>query len=327
MLTDIYNDWTDPDYPRYILVTIQHATPYFDDSYAVNSQNTGPYGNAITYELLPYIEKKFRGIGKGWARVLTGGSTGGWEVLAAQIFYPDEYNGCWAWCPDPVDFRAFTTCNIYEDENAFFYNSKWKKRTPKPQRRTTNGHIVFTLQEVSQMEHVIGTKGRSGGEPNNWLTVFCPVGEDGYPKLVWDKLTGEIDRSVAEYMRENYDLRYILERDWKKLGPKLKGKINIYMGDMDNLYYTISGYLMQEFLESTSDPYYEGHFEWGDRFGHCWNGDHVNEYAHSRLTVNQRYIGTMMKRIVDSAPPDADTSWKGNWPIPPQSRYFRMAVP
>ncbi len=311
-----YKDWISQNYPRYILVTIQHPTPFFDDSYAVNSQNTGPFGDAITYELIPFIEKNYRGIGKGWARVLTGGSTGGWEVLAAQIFYPDEYNGCWAWCPDPVDFRAFTTCNIYEDENAFFYNSKWKKHTPKPQYRTTDGHIVFTLQEVSQMEHVIGTRGRSGGEPNNWLTVFCPVGEDGYPKLLWNKLTGEIDRTVAEYMRENYDLRNILNRDWDKLGSKLKGKIHIYMGDMDNLYYTISGYYMHEFLENTKDPYYDGTFEWGDRFGHCWSGDHVNEYARSRLTVNQRFIGAMMKRMVESAPPGTDTSWRGNWPTP-----------
>jgi hypothetical protein len=198
-----YKDWISPDYPRYILVTIQHPTPYFDDSYAVNSQNTGPFGDAITYELLPFIEKKFRGIGEGWARVLTGGSTGGWEVLAAQTFYPEEYNGCWAWCPDPVDFRGFTTCNIYEDENAFFYNSKWKKKTPKPQRRTTEGQVLFTLKEVSQMEHVIGTKGRSGGEPNNWLTVFGPAGKDGYPKLLWNKLTGEID-NLLYYSRKLY---------------------------------------------------------------------------------------------------------------------------
>ena len=310
-----YKDWTHPDYPRYILMTIQHATPFFDDSYAVNSQNTGPYGDAITYELIPYIEEHYRGIGEGWARVMTGGSTGGWEVLAQQIFYPDEYNGCWAWCPDPVDFRAFTTTNIYEDENAFYYDSRWKKRTLKPQVRTTEGHPVITLKEVCQMEHVMGTKGRSNGEPNNWLTVFNPVGDDGYPRLLWDKLTGEIDREVAEYMLENYDLRHILERDWKELGPKLEGKIRIYIGTMDNLFYTISAQYMQEFLEDTENPYYGGTFEWGDRFGHCWSGDHVNPYPNSRLTVNQRFIGEMMERIVASAPPGADTSWKGDWPI------------
>lgn len=313
-----YRDWTGPDYPRFILVTIQHPTPFFDDSYAVNSQNSGPFGDAITYELIPYIEKNYRGIGEGWARVLTGGSTGGWEVLAAQIMYPDEYNGCWVMCPDPIDFRALVTFNIYEDENAFFYNSKWKKYTPKPQFRTTDGHIVNTLQEVSQMEHVIGTKGRSGCQWDVWMTVFGPVGDDGYPRLLYNKLTGEIDRSVAEYMRENYDLRYILERDWKKLGPKLVGKINIYVGDTDGYYLNNAVYLMEEFLENTKDPYYNGIVEYGDRFGHCWSGDHVNEYAHSRLTVFQRFIGAMIKRMMDTAPSDADTSWSGNWSIPPR---------
>ncbi|MGH7596635.1 MAG: alpha/beta hydrolase-fold protein, partial [bacterium] len=103
-----YKDWTGPNFPRMIIIEIQHANPYYDDSYAVNSANLGPYGDAITHELIPFIEKQFRGIGQGWARFLYGGSTGGWEALAAQIFYPDEYNGCWAACPDPIDFRAYT---------------------------------------------------------------------------------------------------------------------------------------------------------------------------------------------------------------------------
>ena len=101
-----YQEWTGPNFPRFLIVEIQHANPYYDDSYAVNSANLGPYGDAITYELIPEIEKQFRGIGKGWARFLYGGSTGGWEALAAQMFYPDEYNGAWAACPDPIDFRA-----------------------------------------------------------------------------------------------------------------------------------------------------------------------------------------------------------------------------
>ena len=103
-----YKTWTSPDFPRVLLVQIQHANPFYDDSYAVNSANTGPYGDAITYELIPEIEKRFRGIGQGWSRCLYGGSTGGWEALAAQVFYPGEYNACYAACPDPIDFRAYT---------------------------------------------------------------------------------------------------------------------------------------------------------------------------------------------------------------------------
>src|SRR5436189_12815 len=87
-----YKDWTGPNFPRFLIVEIQHANPYYDDSYAVNSANLGPYGDAITYELIPEIEKRFRGIGHGWARFMYGGSTGGWEVLVAQVVYSDEYN-------------------------------------------------------------------------------------------------------------------------------------------------------------------------------------------------------------------------------------------
>jgi hypothetical protein len=89
-----YKEWTGPNYPRMIIIEIQHANPFYDDSYAVNSANLGPYGDAIVGELIPLIEKKYRGLGAGWARSLYGGSTGGWEALAAQVFYPDEFNGC-----------------------------------------------------------------------------------------------------------------------------------------------------------------------------------------------------------------------------------------
>lgn len=305
-----YKDWTGPHFPRMILVTIQHANPYYDDSYAVNSANLGPYGDAITYELIPYIEKKFRGIGEGWARFLYGGSTGGWEALAVQIFYPDEHNGCWASCPDPIDFRAYTIVNIYEHKNVYYVDSKWK-RTPRPGRRNYLGEISATLEEMNHRELVLGTNSRSGDQWDIWQAVYSPVGEDGYPKPIWDKKTGEIDPSVAEYWRENYDLRYILERDWKKLGPKLKGKIHIYCGDMDNYYLNNAVYLMEEFLESTRDPYYDGIVDYGDRFEHCWSGDHNNPNTISRLTYNQRFAPKMMEHILKTAPPGADTSsWR-----------------
>jgi len=265
---DFYKTWTGPDFPRMLVVKIQHANPYFDDSYAVNSENIGPYGDAITYELIPYIEEKFRGIGEGWARGLYGGSTGGWEALAVQVFYPDEYNSCWAACPDPIDFRAFTLVNIYEHKNAYYYESDFKK-TPRPRSRNEMGEISCTLEEVNHKELVLGTKGRSGGQRDIWLTLFGPVGKDGYRRPVWNKMTGEIDPEVAAYMRENFDLRYIMERDWETLGPKLKGKINIYCGDMDGSYLNNAVYLMEDFLESTRNPYYDGVVDYGDGFGNA----------------------------------------------------------
>ncbi len=196
-----------PRTPRaFLIIEVQHANPYYDDSYAVNSANLGPYGDAIIYELIPEVEKRFRGIGQGWARFLYGGSTGGWEALGVQVFYPDEYNGCWAACPDPIDFRAYTVVNIYEHKNAYYADSRWK-RTPRPGQRNYLGEVLTTLEQANHRELALGTRSRSGDQWDIWEAVFSPVGEDGYPKRIWDKLTGEIDPQVAAYWREHYDLR------------------------------------------------------------------------------------------------------------------------
>ncbi len=305
-----YNDWTGPDFPRVLLVTVQHPTPYYDDSYAVNSENNGPYGDAIMDELVPYIEQKYRGIGEGWARFTYGGSTGGWEAMAVQVFYPDEFNGAWVACPDPIDFRAYTVVNIYEDENAYYLDSKWK-RTQRPGRRDYLGHVSATLEEMNHRELVLGSKGRSGDQWDIWQAVYSPVGEDGYPKPIWDKLTGEIDHDVARYWRENYDLSYILRRDWKTLGPKLQGKLFIYVGEMDNYYLNNAVYLVEEFLESTTDPHYDGEVDYGARDEHCWNGDHTRPNALSRLRYHQMFIPRIMEQIRKNHPPSADTlSWR-----------------
>ena len=307
---EFYKDWTGKDFPRVILMEIQHANPFYDDSYAVNSANLGPYGDAIVRELIPYIEKKYRGLGQGWARFLYGGSTGGWEALAAQVFYPDEFNGCYAACPDPIDFRAYGIVNIYEHRNAYYVDSPWK-RTPRPALRNWLGEVGATVEETNHRELALGTKSRSGDQWDIWQAVFGPVGDDGYPKPIWDKMTGEIDRQVAAYWRENFDLRYIMERDWKTLGPKLEGKIHIYVGDMDNYYLNNAVYLTETFLEGTKDPYYGGEVDYGDRAEHCWNGDHTRPNAISRLRYHQMYIPQIVRRIDRTAPPGADLkSWR-----------------
>ena len=305
-----YKEWTGPNFPRFIIIEIQHANPYYDDSYAVNSANLGPYGDAITYELIPEIEKRFRGIGKGWARFLYGGSTGGWEAMAAQVFYPDEYNGSWAACPDPIDFRAYTVVNIYEHENAYYADSKWK-RMPRPGKRNYLGELSATVEDMNHMELALGTNSRSGGQFDIWQAVYSPVGSDGYPKPIWDKLTGKIDRSVAEYWRENYDLVHILKRDWAKLGPKLSGKINIYVGEADNYFLNNAVYLAEDFLKTTKNPAFGGEIDYEPRAEHCWNGDHTRPNAYSRLRYHQFYAPKIVERILKSAPPGADLkSWR-----------------
>ena len=305
-----YEKWTGPDFPRFLIVEIQHANPFYDDSYAVNSANLGPYGDAITYELIPYIEEQFRGIGEGWSRFLYGGSTGGWEALAAQVFYPDEYNGCFAACPDPIDFRHYVSVNVYEDANAYETVGDFQ-RILRPESRDWLGHVRANMRDSNHLELALGSHSRSGGQYDIWQAVFGPMGSDGYPQPIWDKFSGEIDPAVAEYWRENYDLRHIMERDWAELGPKLEGKVHIYCGDMDNYYLNNAVYLTEEFLEGTTDPYYAGEIDYGDRAEHCWNGDQENPNHISRLRYNTLYVDKIVRRIEESAPAGADlTSWR-----------------
>jgi hypothetical protein len=305
-----YQQWISPGFPRILVVEIQHANPYYDDSYAVNSANLGPYGDAIETELIPYIEKKFRGIGQGWARFLYGGSTGGWESLAVQMFYPDHYNGAFIACPDPIDFRAFTTIDLYKDKNAFYIEGPHKK-VLQPGTRDYLGHVMATTQDINHYELALGTKTRSGEQFDIWQAVYGPVGKDGYPQPIFDKETGEIYPDVAAYWREHYDLRYILERDWGTLGPKLQGKLHIYCGSADTYFLNDAVYLMEDFLKSTTNPPYDGEVKYGDRAEHCWNGDPTLPNYLSRLHYNTMYLPKILERIAKTAPPGADlTSWR-----------------
>jgi S-formylglutathione hydrolase FrmB len=300
-----YQDWTSGRMPRVIVLTIQHATPYFDDSYAVNSANAGPYGDAITQELIPYVERKFRGIGQGWARAVYGGSTGGWEALASQVFYPDFYNGAWVFCPDVVDFRAYMTMNLYSDKNAFWIDGPFA-RVPRPAMRQADGLLLSTMEQMNRFELVLGTKGRSGEQLDAWQAYFSSVGEDGYPTPIFNKRTGEIDHKVAEYWKERYDLTHIMERDWKTLGPKLEDKLHVCVGDADSFYLDRAVHLMQDVMEKTTDPYYHGTFNFGQRKPHCYTGN-----IDPKVGMNQHYLPEMTKHMEETAPKGADvTSWK-----------------
>jgi Putative esterase len=308
---DFYNAWTGPTFPRVLAIEVQHANPYYDDSYAVNSANLGPYGDAIMKELVPHIESRFRGIGAGWARATYGGSTGGWEALAVQMFYPDDFNAAYVACPDPIDFRAFTVVDIYKDGNAYWAEGPFLQ-VPRPGHRNYLGHLQSTLEQMNRMELVLGTKTRSGGQWDIWEAVYSPQGPDGYPARIWDKRTGAIDKKVAEYWKEHYDLSWILRREWNRgLGSKLEGKIHIYVGDMDNYYLNNAVYLVEEFLKATKDPAYGGEVTYGDRAEHCWNGDPTRANAYSRLRYHQMFIPRFVDRALKTAPAGADvTSWR-----------------
>jgi len=307
---NFYKLWTGPNFPRVIAIEIQHANPYYDDSYAVNSANLGPYGDAITFELIPEIEKRFRGIGQGWARFMYGGSTGGWEVLAAQVFYPDEYNGCYAACPDPIDFHHYTTIDIYKDSNAYYREGPFRK-TLRPGHRNYLGHVSAMVKDMNHRELAIGTKSRSGDQFDIWEAVYSPVGKDGYPERIFDKYTGVINKKVAEYWKNNYDLVHIIQRDWPKIGSKLAGKIHLYVGDMDNYYLNNAVYTAEDMIKKLDNPKCNCEVDYGDRAEHCWNGDQNNPIWISRLRYHQMFIPKWTEEVKSRAPQRADlASWR-----------------
>ncbi len=260
---EFYKAWSSQAFPRMIAVTFQHPTPYFDDSYAVNSANNGPYGDALLQELTPYLEEHFRMIRAPWARVLTGGSTGGWEALALQVYHPDFFGGTWVLYPDPVDFRNYEIPDIYSDTNAFVHPVAEWMSFDVPAEVEVNGQVRITVRMESQFEAVLGSRARSGEQFAIWEATYGPVGPDGYPAELWDLRTGKIDRSVAEYFRaHDYDLREYLERNWATLGPKLRGQIHVFTGDMDTFYLNLAVYRLEEFLKRAT-PAADAEFGWG----------------------------------------------------------------
>lgn len=278
---EFYRQWDGAGFPRVFAVTFQHPTPYFDDSYAINSANNGPYGDAIFQELIPYLESHFRMIPKPYARVLTGGSTGGWESIALQIHHPDFFGGTWTLYPDPVDFRHYDMVDAYADSNAFVVGdpggqifspvSAWFH----PERmimRGNDGQPFMSERQFSAMEDVLGSHGRSAQQLEAWEAVYGPVGDDGYPKPLWDKRTGHIDHAVATYMRDHgYDLRAYLASNWATVGPQLVDKLHVDVGDMDNFYLNLAVYDLQAFLDSTRSPHVSADIRYGrPEKGHGW---------------------------------------------------------
>jgi hypothetical protein len=299
--TELYKRWSSAGFPRMIAVTFQHPTVFFDDSYAVNSANDGPYGDALMTELIPYLEDHFRIIRQPYARVLTGGSTGGWESLALQVFHPDFFGGTWTFYPDPVDFSRYQIVDIYNDNNAFLSPGYDPPVPERPMSRSAEGQVDVTMRQMSQLEEVLGSHGRSGQQFEAWEAVYGPVGQDGYPKPLWDKQTGRIDPSVAVYMRDRgYDLRYYLEKNWPAIGPQLAGKLHLYCGDMDNFYLNLAVYKLEDFLRRTTSPTYGGSFEYGRPMkGHGWS------------PLNQAELLQVMAAAINrNAPAGADQSWK-----------------
>jgi hypothetical protein len=305
-----YQDWTSGRLPRVIMLYVQNANPYYDDSYVVDSANVGPYGSAINDELIPAIEAKYRGIGAGWARATYGGSTGGWEAAATQVFYPDNYNGAYAACPDPVDFHAYQNTNLYDYTNAFYLKGDFGE-VPVGGDRKPDGTVIATMAGEYGFEYVLGTHGRSTEQWDIWQAVFSPAGADGYPADIIDPMTGTIDKKVLEYWKQHYDLAAILKRDWQTLGPKLEGKLHFAVGDGDTYFLNNAVHLLEDQLKATQNPHSDATFQYGAGMPHCYTGG-PSEYTMAQNSANwaQRVLPLMTEHMIKTAPAGADTkSW------------------
>jgi hypothetical protein len=266
--TSFRKAWLAPDAPRMILLHLDGAGP-FGDPYQVDSDNQGPYGDALVHELIPAVETRFRGIGTGKARFLDGGSTGGWVSLALQIFYPETFNGAWAACPDSVDFRSFQLVNLGEDANAYINRHGFER----PAARDLSGEVRYTMRHECQLENVLGLGDSwtmSGGQWGAWNATYGQRGPDGRPVPLWDPKSGRIDNAEAEHWKR-YDLRRILESNWSTLGPRLRGKLHIAVGEADDYFLNNAVHRLDAFL-SRAQPPYEGSISYGPGQGHCWLG-------------------------------------------------------
>lgn len=258
--------WQSDDAPQIINVFLDSEGP-FGDCYQLNSENSGPYGTALIEELIPLIEKQYRGLGTPESRFLDGCSTGGWVSLALQLFYPDFFGGCFSYSPDPVDFENFQLINIYRDENAFINEHGYLR----PIVREISGEPVVSQKDFIQFENVLGWNNSyttSGGQFSAFTALYSPKGDDGLPQPLFHPKTGEINPDVAEHWRK-YDLKHVVETNWETLGPKIQGKIWVWMGDMDEFYLNPAMRAFDEMLKKMQNPTSDAIIEFSPMSGHC----------------------------------------------------------
>ena len=295
--------WMGDGFPRVVGISLVSPGPYFLESYALNSANNGPWGDAIMKELIPHLEKTFRLISEPYGRIVEGASTGGWEALALQLHYPEQFGGAWVFNPDPIDFTRYQLVDVYKDENMFTLRAnEWIVRE-RPFRRTREGQMLVSLREMAALEAVLGSKGRSYYQLDIWQATHGPVGADGYPVLLFDKKTGAINRDVVKYMREKgYDLSGFARDNWARLGPLLRGKIHMFAGEMDDFYLNLAVYKFQEMVADVAGKDYPIRFEYGrPKKGHNWH--------HTDWAGVVREMGTYIKKIAPAGAPIAQWNY------------------
>ena len=284
--------WDSGEAPEMIIMTTRDANMYYDNMYWVNSANMGPCGDAYINEVIPYMEANYGAIPETWARIVAGGSNGGWESMALQLFYPDVFGGAWVMCPDGMDFHTYQIVDLYNDENGFYLTEGWAV-TERPSCRDTKGNVIWTIPQENHWEVAMGgTSCYSGGCWSGWEAVYGPVGEDGYPQRVWDPITGVINKDTVAYWQEHFDLNYYLQNNWDTISASLIGKLHLRGGDMDNYYLNLSQYLVEEFLE-TAEPAYEGY------------SVHFFGKGHTGNISNKELLGEITEHMIKYGPENA----------------------
>ncbi len=298
-------DWGAGRTPQLIVVTLQHATPYYDTSYFMNSPNTGPWGDVLINEIIPYINAHLRAIPQPYARVLAGLSSGGGISAYLQVHYPEQFGGAWIFAPDPIDFHDFYTIDLYADENAYRAPGfAWNLAPPRCEFRSSRGQCLQTMEGLIRFFDVLGSHGRSGQWLDNYDAMYGPVGTDGYPVPVWDHRTGKIDHQVVGYWREHgADLRAYLQANQSRLAPDLTDKLHFAAGDMDNYFLNNGLYLLQDFLAEPEAPAIHATFKFGrPMIGHTFIGVGYDPFPAALLE-------DMAAQILKHTPPGQDTSW------------------
>lgn len=268
------NWWNSDDAPQIITVFLDGEGP-FGDSYQLDSENSGPYGESLITELIPQIEQEFRILGTPETRFVDGCSTGGWVSLALQLLYPDTFGGCYSYSPDPVSFYRMQLINMYEDQNAFINRSGLER----PSRRDIYGEPSFTIKQEVYAENTQGnsdTYVTSGNQWGAWNALYSPRGEDGLPVAAFDPITGEINKTAVEHWKK-YDLLMHVKNNWKTLGPKIQGKIYVWNGDMDNYYLNNAMRDFDAYIKSAANPKSDAIIEFEAMEGHC------TQYSHRKV--------------------------------------------
>lgn len=271
---EFMNWWTSDDAPEIMNVFLDGDGP-LGDSHQMDSENSGPYGYSLIHELMSHIERLYRGTQSSTFRFVDGCSTGGWVSLALQLYYPDKFNGVFAYSPDPIAFEGYFLINIYKDKNAFINEYGYER----PVMRENTGEPILSLRTIIRYENVLGRANaylNSGEQIGVHTALYSPKGDDGLPKPLFDPITGKIDRDVADHWKK-YDLKLFTQENWAKLGPKLKGKIYIWMGDMDSFYMNTATRIFDEFLQTTESPVSEAVIEFSAMEGHC-SRTHIKKY-------------------------------------------------